>query len=180
MPPVVLAAERRTHSVLKVDPEKGTGWCAQCEGRMRVYRVQNGVRKNGEVVYRWKCSRRKPNARKRPVWRHILDENQECSTCGPVAVIGGKCATSRYEVSSKRLYGLSPEGYLLLLAQQNGVCAICEMPCRSRRRLSVDHDHVTGKIRGLLCTRCNMALGQFDDNSDHLAKAFCYLRAHEE
>ena len=51
-------------------------------------------------------------------------------------------------------YGLGPGEYLLLLAAQGGVCAICERRQRYQN-LSIDHDHKSGKVRGLLCKRCN-------------------------
>lgn len=75
----------------------------------------------------------------------------------------------------KRMYGLSVEDFDLLLASQGGVCAICQNP-ECRRRLSVDHDHLSGKIRGLLCDNCNNGLGRFQDSPDRLERAAKYLR----
>ena len=57
----------------------------------------------------------------------------------------------------RRQLGLSVEDYDAMLAAQGGVCAICGNPPKTRR-LDVDHDHKTGKVRGLLCHRCNRAL----------------------
>lgn len=65
------------------------------------------------------------------------------------------------------------------LAHQNGGCAICVAKQAGRpgaRRLIVDHDHVTGEIRGLLCHRCNAAIGLLNDDADLVAKAVTYLR----
>lgn len=74
-----------------------------------------------------------------------------------------------------RRYGIDPGFYDYLLDQQNGRCAICgALP--GRRRLSVDHDHVTGKVRALLCGNCNRGLGYFQDSPEILAKAIEYLR----
>lgn len=56
----------------------------------------------------------------------------------------------------ERTFGITSEEYDIILANQNGVCAICEIP--STRRLHVDHDHDSGKVRGLLCARCNTCL----------------------
>jgi Recombination endonuclease VII len=53
--------------------------------------------------------------------------------------------------------GITDADYQALLASQGGGCAICDHPPRTRR-LHVDHDHKTGKVRGLLCHRCNRAL----------------------
>jgi hypothetical protein len=72
-----------------------------------------------------------------------------------------------------KLYGLTLEQYDALLAAQGGVCAICCKP--STIRLAVDHDHLTGRLRGLLCFRCNAGLGNFGDDTDALASAVAYL-----
>ena len=71
-------------------------------------------------------------------------------------------------------YGLEPHEYLVLLAQQNGACAICGEP-HGGRDLDVDHDHSTGNVRGLLCSRCNKGLGMFKDSLQSLAAAINYL-----
>jgi len=66
----------------------------------------------------------------------------------------------------KYLYKISLEEYTRLLKQQNGVCAICKLPQVDKRKyLCVDHDHKTGKVRGLLCNLCNVGLGAFKDGS---------------
>lgn len=71
-------------------------------------------------------------------------------------------------------YGITPEEYDRLLRDQNGCCAICSDP-PNKRRLHVDHDHVTGQVRQLLCSNCNTALGKFDSDPDLLLKARDYL-----
>ena len=76
----------------------------------------------------------------------------------------------------KDKFGITPEEYERLLYIQNYRCAICEKKqLHVRRRLAVDHDHKTGKIRGLLCTGCNPALGGFGDNPETLRRAAYYL-----
>lgn len=74
-----------------------------------------------------------------------------------------------------RLYGLSPEQWDALMMAQGGVCAICGRTNPSGRALHVDHDHVTGRVRGLLCVRCNVALGRFGDSAEMLIRAAEYL-----
>lgn len=71
-------------------------------------------------------------------------------------------------------FGLTPEQYDAMLAEQGGVCAICQRP-DADRRLAVDHDHATGRVRGLLCKSCNKALGAFRDSTDLLLRAVEYL-----
>ena len=72
-------------------------------------------------------------------------------------------------------YGLSPEQYDELLVLQDYGCAICEGINVDGRDLHVDHDHVSGAIRGLLCFRCNATLGQVEDNPVLLHKLADYL-----
>lgn len=69
----------------------------------------------------------------------------------------------------KRKYNLTAEGYRELLGQQNYSCAICGQDQKElNRKLAVDHDHRTGKIRGLLCTTCNTKVVFVVEMRDHL------------
>lgn len=72
-------------------------------------------------------------------------------------------------------YNLTEEGYRRLQEQQGGVCFICAKACSSGRKLAVDHDHSTGKVRGLLCRRCNQMLGVAKDDPTLLLRAADYL-----
>ena len=74
-------------------------------------------------------------------------------------------------------YGIGLEDYERLSEQQNGVCKICEKPCKSGRKLSIDHSHTTNKVRGLLCLNCNRGIGNFNDDVQLLSKAIRYLNA---
>ena len=74
-----------------------------------------------------------------------------------------------------RVYGITLEEWYDIYDSQNGVCAICKQECKTRKSLSVDHDHETGDIRGLLCNRCNRALGLFRDDPEVLKNATRYL-----
>ena len=79
------------------------------------------------------------------------------------------------EKSYKRKYGLDLNGYVELLEAQNGACAICAGAHSDGRPLYVDHDHSTGKVRGLLCMGCNGGLGCFGDIADLVKRAATYL-----
>jgi hypothetical protein len=73
------------------------------------------------------------------------------------------------------------EEYEQLLLDQRYACAICKTPAdQFQRALHVDHDHVTGKVRGLLCVRCNTGLGCFKDSTENLVEALHYLCDHNE
>jgi len=77
----------------------------------------------------------------------------------------------------KNIYGIDQSIYDTLFDQQNGVCAICKRSMKSDNSeyLVVDHDHLSGKIRGLLCDKCNRALGAFKEDPVALQNAIVYL-----
>ena len=80
-----------------------------------------------------------------------------------------------------RKYGITNEDYHAMLEQQKNVCAICNNPQYNGkdRFLCVDHCHSTGKVRQLLCIKCNTGLGQFLDNPELLKEAAKYLEKHK-
>ena len=75
----------------------------------------------------------------------------------------------------ERLYGMTKEQYDALLRAQGGRCAICHKPLDGPRRPSIDHNHETGEVRGLLCSACNRGLGAFQDDKKILKAALTYL-----
>jgi len=75
----------------------------------------------------------------------------------------------------KQLYGLSPEQFEALVALQQGACGIC---LQEMETPFVDHDHVSGRVRGLLCAQCNTGLGMFQDDPAIILRASLYLTAH--
>ena len=90
----------------------------------------------------------------------------------------------------KNRYGITSEDYNRILVEQKGVCAICGNPQTQKRvsssgkvrllGLFVDHNHETGKVRGLLCNNCNNALGYFRENVEYLANAISYIEKHKK
>ena len=89
-------------------------------------------------------------------------------------------------MSIKSKYGLTKEQYEALLARQSGVCAVCEKPeMRTTKtgqtmNLHIDHCHKTKIVRGLLCSRCNTAIGFLNDDLGTLAKAVEYLKTYKD
>jgi hypothetical protein len=82
-----------------------------------------------------------------------------------------------------RRYGLTESSYLALYAQQCGCCAICRQPIKEKNtkedrtfNTHIDHCHTSGKVRGLLCSGCNLGLGHFKDDADRLQRAAGYLK----
>lgn len=76
-------------------------------------------------------------------------------------------------IVTARRYKLSLEEYQALLRKYDGKCGICGKPTV----LHIDHDHITGRVRGMLCLPCNTSLGQLGDNIEGLERAIEYLRA---
>lgn len=93
--------------------------------------------------------------------------------------------TKTYDL--KRYFGIELLEYKQLLEDQRGLCAICRGKefakkhdsTKEIRDFAVDHDHKTGKVRGLLCTNCNKGLGHFQDDADLVMKAALYLEKHK-
>lgn len=77
----------------------------------------------------------------------------------------------------KDWYGITLEEFQLLLNSQRGLCAICGEPEAGKYRLSVDHCHETGRIRGLLCRKCNVAIGMLKESVTVLEAAIRYLQS---
>lgn len=75
----------------------------------------------------------------------------------------------------KHNYGLSVDDYFDMLERQQGKCGICKGRSNGRGDFHVDHCHDTGKVRGLLCAKCNLLLGHADDNTKLLRAAIYYL-----
>ena len=78
-----------------------------------------------------------------------------------------------------RKFGISLNQYKEMFDDQFGVCAVCGSGPTTKKSLSVDHNHKTGKVRGLLCGNCNTAIGLFKENLNLLISSYEYLNYHE-
>lgn len=78
----------------------------------------------------------------------------------------------------KKEYGLSENDVIQMLASQKYQCAICEVSLEKNHH--IDHCHLSGKVRGLLCQKCNQAIGLLKERQDLFAKAAQYIRDHNE
>lgn len=85
------------------------------------------------------------------------------------------------DCSLRQIYGINLEQYNMLFTQQQGKCAICDThQSEFIKALEVDHDHTTQKIRGLLCHKCNKALGLLGDSSELIRIALKYVESSEK
>ena len=73
-------------------------------------------------------------------------------------------------------YGLSTRKFLDLIKKANYCCEICRKHLYKTQQINIDHSHKTGKVRGILCSPCNVGLGMFQDNKKFLLKAITYLQ----
>lgn len=86
------------------------------------------------------------------------------------------CKTCRNQIAILQRFNITQSQKESMLIQQNYCCAICKVPQSTLSiRLAVDHCHIAGKIRGLLCCNCNHALGKFKDKIEFLQAAIDYL-----
>jgi phage FluMu protein Com len=86
---------------------------------------------------------------------------------------------AKRERAAQQKYGLTADDLVAMLDQQDHLCAICRQPHVGKgTRLHVDHNHQTGKVRALLCSRCNTMLGLASESPERLELAAAYLRHH--
>jgi len=124
-------------------------------------------------------NREKINARQK-IWLENNREKHKCKSKEWYQNNKLKVKNCYYQ----RVFGITLEGYTTLLSQQNFSCAICgsKEPGASLKsgkgykNFAVDHNHLTGKIRGLLCRGCNVGIGNLKDNPELLEKAAAYIR----
>ena len=87
-----------------------------------------------------------------------------------------KCEQRRQQLKNK--YGLTQKAYLAMLDAQGNVCALCggDFPIMAgERRTAIDHDHETGRVRGILCYNCNTGLGKLGDQPAALERTHAYF-----
>lgn len=145
-----------------------------------------------------------PCRRKRGRERNRLKDRSHllCSRCKKRPRVDGKCCEKCLERIAngspmamerpkeyikdwtlKERYGVSLKQFEEMAAAQNGLCYICKDPERSglnQEWLSVDHDHSDGRVRKILCRKCNSGLGMFGDDPERIARAVEYLNEFRE
>lgn len=93
-----------------------------------------------------------------------------------------KYSTDNYETVKLYQYGITKDQWQDMFKSQDGTCAICKQPetlfdskLQKTRKLSVDHCHKTGRVRGLLCGKCNKGIGLLNEDPTLLSNAIDYL-----
>lgn len=87
-----------------------------------------------------------------------------------------RCKKCTAMVAKENRYGMARGQYNAMVKAQEGKCAICGWQSSPKDPLHVDHDHKTGRVRGMLCSRCNMALGSVEDDTSLLGSMIEYLK----
>jgi hypothetical protein len=105
------------------------------------------------------------------VWRRANSKRLQAYNRDYLKANPEKAYLFRRRAMLKAKYGMTLEEYDLLLAQQGGRCALCPR----ETNLHIDHDHTTGRVRGILCIKCNHALGVLGDDLPGLDRATSYL-----
>lgn len=110
------------------------------------------------------------------------------SYCNPCRVVynsandknhSERIVLSRRKIKLKSRYNITPEDYKSQLSLQLGQCSLCSIDLSklNRKNIHLDHNHTTGKLRGILCSTCNSGLGMFKDKPDILRRALDYIES---
>lgn len=162
--------------------------CPWCGGSFTRVRTQG----QPKVYCSRKCTMAAADERKRQRNSDIGRRKCACGSTDVAAVGKPVCpgcrkdqrpgAQVRDRARTLRAYGLTEADWDGLIKRQRGLCAICRTgkPGGRGERWHIDHDHVTGQVRGLLCHRCNMGIGFFLDDPDVIRAAARYVAKHRQ
>ena len=118
----------------------------------------------------------KATGRPRPRCKHCMTKDSQAWNKRNRAKHVEIYRRANHRANLKRRFGITEERYNELAAAHGAVCGICQKPESRDRKLSLDHCHKTGAIRGFLCCRCNLMIGGFADDPELLERAASYLR----
>ena len=117
-----------------------------------------------------KCGETKPLSE---FYKHATNKDRKQSYCKKCMI--ETTSTRQYRVK----YNMTREDRQNLIDQQNGQCAICGYFFKSEKHTHIDHCHTTNKIRGILCSYCNVALGFLKDSPEIIENAAKYLKKYQ-
>ena len=155
--------ENKCESEFRLSKRSPDGLHWQCRSCCKAYNKEYHERPEAKAKRRTLEALAKASAYMR--LPHVREKNRRRS----------KTIESRVKSWRRNGIDVTTESWNQMYTSQRGVCAICGSSDRRGFRLSLDHDHRTMKVRGLLCTSCNNGIGRFGDNSDLLRKAADYL-----
>jgi hypothetical protein len=146
--------------------------CAECRRKkVKAWRDANPAR--AKEIGKKSRIRNSEAARKRSNEWHKKNHARH------LAYMAERRKTHALQILSSKLqsaFGITLEEYNAFFSNQKGACAICQKhPQQNKKRLAVDHCHKTQKVRGLLCSTCNQAIGLFKDDVSLLQSAILYL-----
>jgi hypothetical protein len=166
---------------------------AERREKMRLYMAERRkdpvqAQKNRDAVKKWqKANPEKASAASR-AWREANPDRVKALNNAWRAKQTPE-ALSEYDRKQYRRYrrahyliskfGITEDQYETMIIAQDGHCATCPQIDLPEQRLAVDHNHKTGKIRALLCDKCNRGIGYFDENPTHLRAMADYLERHD-
>lgn len=153
----------------QVDPATGLRRCSQCETVKALSLFSNSDKKGHRSSRCRKCVRQNSAA-------YYASKGPGYYKRWRSANADKVLVTQRRHHLKKR--GMSEADYQALLERQNGVCATCPQP-PGKKRLAVDHDHDTDVIRGLLCSKCNTAIGLLNDDPALIRRVADYVERNQ-
>ena len=135
---------------------------------MKQCRVCNELKEETDF---YKCNRKGGN----PDARHT-----ECKECAKTRIKATRDPEKARDAHYRRNYGISLADFNRMVLAQGNRCACCrtDKPGGRHNVWNVDHDHVTGAVRELLCKDCNIVLGLVEDSPEHLQKLLAYIAKH--
>ena len=143
-------------------------YCGKCRKEVKKTNGQKWKENNRERLREDAKIYAEQNKTKRTVYRKKYEQRPE---------VKERIKQNLFKNKLKREYNLTIEDYSEFVGSQNGCCAICgRHQSIFGKKLDIDHCHINGIVRGLLCNQCNQALGLFKDNIDILASAISYLQ----
>lgn len=174
------------HIMRKTTVVNGKKLCLKCKKQKNICEFEFRVSHNGKKYYRSPC-KKCANKRKKLYSQKYRETNKgqintEANRRIKERRANGdeKLITSLKNSRLKHLYGITLEEYNKLLVSQAGKCYICKIDSvECKKGLFVDHNHKTGAVRKLLCSRCNTVLGMVDENPELLNIIINYVREHE-
>lgn len=158
--------------------------CRECwNARCREYRKQHGSPKKKPQVNCSRCGQIRTGKHLSycapcfAAWK--IERSTQCSRCGVArdrqdGASFAYCRRCQRDVWLRRERGISIDDYEAMLASQDSRCALCRK-CENGRQWHVDHDHKTGRVRGILCDNCNRGIGQLGDDPNRLRRAASYI-----